>query len=603
MNKVISVKLILILFFILLAISLNNHAEEVTQRLYSNQSNTYNVFFNDGSKIITNIAARGRRRHEPSGNPGMDPNGNSPNPNHFNYHLEYWNDRVYQLQIRDYVSHGQSRIEIELNTVGAHATNSDNEGSNVPYVKCFKDFGNETNYFLSPAPQQVAGSNTRWTYEFTQFMQDTDSSPGGNYETEPDIGPRAFRVGDLIECEVTVRWQAIVDAGETEEANYYGEIFRYRVGVGGLVGYNRDPNNGLNIQNMSSMIGGFLTSPIIGNLERPRAYMQPSVNTQFNHMDDFLEGRRVLHTSFNDGSHLDASNSSNGANPSHPSLALGINDGFDDRCSDCHLDNGNGDHTNTASGFLTPRLVGLGLLEAIPESTVEGWADPDDQNNDGISGKLSIVNGGYLGRFGYQATAESLEQQIRGALDNEMNVQNINSQFLNQMVAYVRLLAVPSARSSNLNQHEGIDEFRDFGCNNCHKLSARTTRHPFMELRNQNFRPFTDLLLHDLGEGEFRTTPLMGIGLAGAVRSIGKNPNSVTQSSSVNGANGAAQSDLRNNRNDNDFMIWHDGSCTGSNALECAILKHNGEGQSAKDAYQNANSSRKNQLINFLRAI
>ena len=574
-----------------------------TQTLYAGESSDYDVFYDDNTRIVTHVSARGRRRHEPSGIDGMDPNGNPSNPNHFNYHFEYWNDRMYSLEIRDYVAHGQQRIQIELDTIGLHATNSANAGSNIPYVKCFKDYGNETGYYYAPPGNQI--SDTRWTYEFTSFSQDLDSAPGYNYESTGDISNVPFEVGQMMECEVTIRWQSIVDAGETQEANYYGEIFRYRIGQGGLVGYNRDPNNGMIVTNMSSMIGGYLTSPLIGYNERPRAFMQPSVNTKIEHLDDFLEGRRVMHTSFNDGSHWDPSNSSNGANPGYPALAKGIVGGFDDRCSDCHIDNGNGQHTNTATGFLTPRLVGLGLLEAIPEATIASWADPDDSDGDGISGRLSIVDGGYIGRFGYKATQRDLEHQVRAAAEGEMNVtsSDISDENVDQMVTYLRLLAVPAARSENLDNHEGMDEFVNFGCSGCHKLATTTGAHPQPELRSQGFRPFTDLLLHDLGEGEFRTTPLMGIGLSGTVRSVAKDPDAIAPGQTINMANNTAQADLLNNRDDNDFQLWHDGSCTGANALRCAINKHGGEGEDAQEAFEDASSARQEQLINFLKSI
>ena len=94
----------------------------------------------------------------------------------------------------------------------------------------------------------------------------------------------------------------------------------------------------------------------------------------------------------------------------------------------------------------------------------------------------------------------------------------------------------------------------------------------------------------------------MGIGLAGTVRSVAKDFNAVASSGRVNGANEAAKSDLRN-RNPNDYKIWHDGSCTGSGALDCAIRKHLGEGSNARNAYMNASTQAKNQLLQFLRDI
>ena len=577
--------------------------------IHAGTSNNYGIYFDDGSKIVTTVAARGRRRHEPDSVPGMDPNGND-NPQHFNYHLEYWNDRIYELEIHDYTSYGQSRIDIFLDTIGPHATNSADPNQNRPFVKCNKDWGNSTGYFDAPASgadYEDLGNNL-WRYTFRRLVQDNDG-PGYNFETAPggEDEVRELRAGDILHCEVTIRWGVLVTSGESALANYYGEIIRYRVGTGGVVGYQLDPNRGIDITHDSSMIGGHLTSPIMGIYEVPRAYMQPAINTQIDNMDAFLEGRRLMHTSVTDGSHWDPSNGSNGFNPGHSGLALGISNGFEDRCSDCHLDNGNGPGgaSITASGFHTPRLVGLGLLEAIPNATIEAWAA--EQSDLGLSGRIStLVKDGqnYIGRFGYQASHASISDQVVGAADGEMNMTQFSAQEIDQMATYISLLGVPSARSPDLDNHPGMDEFIEFGCADCHRLNATTDNHRFEELRQQNFRPFTDLLLHDLGEGEFRTTPLMGIGLAGAVHSVAKDPHAgFNHPSGINHNANDARADLINNRNDDDFNLWHDGSCVGANAFTCAINKHGNEAEDASEAFENAGGARQQQLIQFLHAL
>ena len=40
---------------------------------------------------------------------------------------------------------------------------------------------------------------------------------------------------------------------------------------------------------------------------------------------------------------------------------------------------------------LAPQLIGLGLLDAVPAAQVRALADPDDANDDGISGRVSEV--------------------------------------------------------------------------------------------------------------------------------------------------------------------------------------------------------------------
>ena len=70
------------------------------------------------------------------------------------------------------------------------------------------------------------------------------------------------------------------------------------------------------------------------------------------------------------------------------------------------------------SGRLTPSLVGMGLLEAIPESEVIAWADPEDEDNDGISGRIQVgtdpeTGETRLGRFGWKAGTTSIRHRWR----------------------------------------------------------------------------------------------------------------------------------------------------------------------------------------------
>ena len=65
---------------------------------------------------------------------------------------------------------------------------------------------------------------------------------------------------------------------------------------------------------------------------------------------------------------------------------------------------------------VAPAVVGMGLLEAIPEETILALADPEDANTDGISGRPNMVwdirRGDLaLGRFGWKANQPTVEQQ------------------------------------------------------------------------------------------------------------------------------------------------------------------------------------------------
>ncbi|MGP5312987.1 di-heme oxidoredictase family protein [Psychrobacter faecalis] len=52
------------------------------------------------------------------------------------------------------------------------------------------------------------------------------------------------------------------------------------------------------------------------------------------------------------------------------------------------------------SGRISPQLVGMGLLDLIPEADIIAAADPDDNNKDGISGRVHWVQDGKQRRIG-----------------------------------------------------------------------------------------------------------------------------------------------------------------------------------------------------------
>ncbi len=212
--------------------------------------------------------------------------------------------------------------------------------------------------------------------------------------------------------------------------------------------------------------------------------------------------------------------------------------------------------TPRSSARVARRLVGLGLLEALSEQTLLAQADPEDCDGDGISGRASLVQDprdGVLrvGRFGWRAEKVSIEHQVADALEADLGVTSrivpgakgeieLDDADLAKLTAYMRLLGVPAQRDVDYPQvTRGEAAFRSVGCASCH-VPALTTAdtHPSLELRAQTIRPFTDLLLHDLGAdlrddsgaggdakgaqaataSEWRTPPLWGIGLARTVQ-------------------------------------------------------------------------------------
>jgi len=253
---------------------------------------------------------------------------------------------------------------------------------------------------------------------------------------------------------------------------------------------------------------------------------------------------------------------------------------------------------------IAPPLVGLGLLEAVDESTIIALADPDDANSDGVSGRIQTVTDPEfgqlrLGRFTSKGGKARLSHQIAAALNTDMGVTTaifpmlngettsdapeLSAADLDQMTRYVALLGV-SARRDLMNPEalRGEQLFTSAQCVKCHTPTLATgPYHPMTELRSQSIRPYTDLLLHDMGPGladnlgeddatgsEWRTPPLWSIGLTAGV------------------SGGEA--------------YLHDGR---ARSLEEAILWHGGEADAAKESFRNLSAADRVALVRFLKSL
>jgi len=262
---------------------------------------------------------------------------------------------------------------------------------------------------------------------------------------------------------------------------------------------------------------------------------------------------------------------------------------------------------------VAPALIGLGLLEAVPETVLLDLADPEDRDRNGISGRVNRVwdvarQAEVIGRFGWKAEQPSVEQQSAGAFagdmgltsrlfpnDNRSPVQlaaisrpsggspEVSDEVLAAVVLYARTLAVPAARRLDEKVRlEGNLLFEQMGCANCHAPALKTDPLSGLpELGGQEIHPYSDLLLHDMGAGlsdsrpsylaqgsEWRTAPLWGLGLYARV-------------------NGHT-------------LLLHDGRAR--NTAE-AILWHGGEAASAQRAFRTANAPQREALIAFVEAL
>src|SRR5437867_3753186 len=81
-------------------------------------------------------------------------------------------------------------------------------------------------------------------------------------------------------------------------------------------------------------------------------------------------------------------------------------------------------HATAIAARTTPVILGFGLLDAVPDSVILSYADPDDRNGDGISGRPNRFFDGRLGRFGRKALVPTLREFNDGAFQAEQGVTN-----------------------------------------------------------------------------------------------------------------------------------------------------------------------------------
>lgn len=192
--------------------------------------------------------------------------------------------------------------------------------------------------------------------------------------------------------------------------------------------------------------------------------------------------------------------------------------------------------------LVSPRMgipiVGLGLLEAIPEADLRAAAVR--QASEGkVSGRVNEVWDDLgrrlaIGRFGWKAGQPTVRQQTAHALAGDMGVTSadsggpaeISASVFADLVFYNRTIAVPIARwVDDAKVQRGARSFVDVGCAACHTTTQRSGADEIAAVADETFHPYTDLLLHDMGEGladgrpefaasgrEWRTAPLWGIG-------------------------------------------------------------------------------------------
>jgi len=269
---------------------------------------------------------------------------------------------------------------------------------------------------------------------------------------------------------------------------------------------------------------------------------------------------------------------------------------------------------------IAPQLIGSGLIEAIPESAIRENAQAQAMRSDAIKGVPNEVWDAFaekhvMGRFDWKANGGSLAHQTAAAFVGDMGITSsrfpdetctprqadclaaprgneggkpeIDDATLANVIFFQSALAPPARRGMNDPQvRKGEVLFEQAQCAVCHRPSYLTAEPMFPALSsaavtNQKIFPYTDLLLHDMGEGladgrpdfgagsrQWKTPPLWGIGLIPDV-------------------------------NGHSFLL-HDGRAR--NVLE-AILWHGGEAEEAKQRVLKMNRPDRKALVKFVESL
>ena len=251
----------------------------------------------------------------------------------------------------------------------------------------------------------------------------------------------------------------------------------------------------------------------------------------------------------------------------------------------------------------TTPLFGLGLVDAVPDSTFVALAATEAANDPATAGRVNIVDdlvhgGTAVGKFGWKAQVPNLAQFSADAYLNEMGVTsslfpnencpsgdcselafnprpdlNDTGNDVGKFLDFMTMLA-PAPATPRTPDEAGERIFNDLGCGSCHVATLHTGKSEIAQLNDKLFHPYSDFLLHDmgsLGDGlpqgtasptEMRTAPLWGL------RAVTK--------------------------------YLHDGRAS---TIEDAILAHDGQGKPARDRFKSLDAATTARLLEFLKSL
>ncbi|MBB3700529.1 family 31 carbohydrate-binding protein [Flammeovirga yaeyamensis] len=281
------------------------------------------------------------------------------------------------------------------------------------------------------------------------------------------------------------------------------------------------------------------------NLERDAVFTQHLITLESeDDVDDFLEGHHLFHGVI----HRSEASGYNQFQVDLDEAKIGSTS-----CGSCHFRDGRGaEITNTPRGpRVAPPVFGIGLLQ---------W-----------------VAGAEAG-LRWDGGVATVEDQARNALIEDHGINpdtDISKEDFDQIVAYTKFLTVPT-RSANSYNIPGVEEgeiaFNTVGCASCHQVTQTTRTDAPKEFRDLVIRPYTDMKIHNVYNGNFRTPALWGMG-----RNI----------------------DLLE-RNGKANLFMHDGTAT---SLEEAIQLHGGEASDVRAAYNNLSDADRANVIKFIKSL
>lgn len=279
-----------------------------------------------------------------------------------------------------------------------------------------------------------------------------------------------------------------------------------------------------------------------------------------------------------------------------------------------------------------PAIEGLGLIAAIAATDIAENADPDDRDNDGISGRAGRsvdpqTGKMELARFGWKAGAVSLAAQTEDAFSLDMGLSSptapeksgdctreqracraapgggspakagneVSEEEIALVVAFLEGLAPPAGQSPNAKSERGFVHFESLGCPACHRPSFETSsRQQMPHLSQKTVRLFSDLLLHDMGHD-------LADGSAAETGPVGTAPVDATAAATVREWRtaplwglGTRLKEIASGRIDG---LMHDGR---ARTIAEAVLWHGGEATAARERYKSLPAAARLELEAFL---